>query len=550
MDSESTPLNPNELPPPPPHSPDPAPITAPSIVFDWRSWARRLLICNPFFLCSAALLLFGVNRLSIDPTLFTEDKANLFFNYSALQLYGFLVVGAAIVLARRKIWYDSALLVVVENGLVLVPFMLLSQGALLNPKLGMSLAAGAIVFTGLRAFAVRRWYPQFNLPTRALALGSAVLLLNAALAMFYPPAVKNDTGDWGNTNQWLWFAALPLLVAGANLLPKPTRYGGLNPERHWLPLFTYALWIGGTGTHFWCLAHISNLPFTVQQLGPAIVVAVWTMYRRITDCVPGPVLNWRRALLCLAFITPFTSFENPELFEALVLMNAIGFALVFMRNGETTRVFARELLVLCLPLAAVGLPQDVGRKVMPYFDREQGMMLAISLLLALCALRWFRLRLAVFGMFGVTVLVTLIRPGAPPHAFVQTAMLFLLTHSLAWRKDATGATFLRFTAGMLWLANSLWWVHDYQWRAAISVTSSALVLLAAWFVIWGVSKERPDILIAMFASAVSLTSPTDWLFRNGSAGLIALVASAGLFAIGFIVAWTRHRWERAHNAGS
>jgi hypothetical protein len=39
---------------------------SPSVAtFDWRHWARRLLVCNPFFLCSAALLLFGVNRLSL-----------------------------------------------------------------------------------------------------------------------------------------------------------------------------------------------------------------------------------------------------------------------------------------------------------------------------------------------------------------------------------------------------------------------------------------------------------------------------------------------------
>jgi len=85
---------------PPPIS-SPGPLERP-IQIDWSYWARRLLVCNPFFLCSAALLLFGVNRLSIDPNFFAEDESNLFFNYTALQLYGFLVVGTAIVLARKK----------------------------------------------------------------------------------------------------------------------------------------------------------------------------------------------------------------------------------------------------------------------------------------------------------------------------------------------------------------------------------------------------------------------------------------------------------------
>jgi hypothetical protein len=30
-------------------------------------WPRRILAGNPFYLISAALLLFGINRLSIDP---------------------------------------------------------------------------------------------------------------------------------------------------------------------------------------------------------------------------------------------------------------------------------------------------------------------------------------------------------------------------------------------------------------------------------------------------------------------------------------------------
>jgi hypothetical protein len=59
---------------------------------DWRHWVRRLLICNPFFLCSAALLLFGVNRLSNDPNFLGDEIHNLLFNFFALQFYEVLVV--------------------------------------------------------------------------------------------------------------------------------------------------------------------------------------------------------------------------------------------------------------------------------------------------------------------------------------------------------------------------------------------------------------------------------------------------------------------------
>jgi hypothetical protein len=535
----SSPASPTEM----PSAPLPPVISKP---IAWGYWARRLLVCNPFFLCSAALLLFGVNRLSLDPNFLGEEQSNLLFNYSALQLYGFLVVGTALILARRKIWYDSALLVVVEHGLALVPFMLISQGALIHRGLGATLAFGAVALAALRALAIHRWYPQFNLPGRALALGAVVLLVNVILPMAFPRAVFMNTDDWAGPNLWLWYLALPALVAGANLLPKPRHYGGSNPERHWLPLFIYALWIAGTGAHFWCLAHISNQPFQTQWLGPAAVVAAWTMYRRISDCVPEPYPYWRCAMLILACAAPLLSYNQPQLFEALVFVNALGFGRLYLKSTGKLRLCARELLVLCLPLALFGLPQEVGRIFMPQFVRGNGPMIALALLVVISALRWFRITLGVAGAVGVNILLVFIWPAAPMHAFVQAAMLFFLTHSLAWRKDIPNAAALCICASLVWLLNSMVWVHDYGWRTDVSVTISAITLLGAWFAIWRVSRERPELTAPIAASAVICCAPGDWLLRQGSPGVIALAASGVLFAIGFVVAWTRHRWERSH----
>jgi len=71
-------------------------------------WLRRLLACNPFYLVSAALLLFGMYHVSLDPRFLQSEVARLRFNFSSLQLYEALLVGVAIVLAGRAIWYDAA----------------------------------------------------------------------------------------------------------------------------------------------------------------------------------------------------------------------------------------------------------------------------------------------------------------------------------------------------------------------------------------------------------------------------------------------------------
>lgn len=101
-----------------PTIPSPAPETFPTPFLpahDWRWWARRLLVCNPFFLVSAALLLFAISRLSTDPGFLGGEQPKLLFNFGTLQVYGGLLVVTAVALVRRQVWYDSSLLVVVEH---------------------------------------------------------------------------------------------------------------------------------------------------------------------------------------------------------------------------------------------------------------------------------------------------------------------------------------------------------------------------------------------------------------------------------------------------
>src|SRR6266851_4494953 len=94
-------------------------------------WLTRFLACNPFYLVSAALLLYGLYRVSDDPKFLSRETSQLAFNFTSLQFYEAILVATAIFLARRGIWYDSTLLIGLENLLVLVPFILISQAALI-----------------------------------------------------------------------------------------------------------------------------------------------------------------------------------------------------------------------------------------------------------------------------------------------------------------------------------------------------------------------------------------------------------------------------------
>src|SRR5215470_7841238 len=61
-------------------------------------WLRRLLACNPFYLASVALLLYGCYRISLEPGIFGKESAHLIFNFGSLQTYELLLVVTAIFL--------------------------------------------------------------------------------------------------------------------------------------------------------------------------------------------------------------------------------------------------------------------------------------------------------------------------------------------------------------------------------------------------------------------------------------------------------------------
>ena len=293
----------------------------------WLALAKRLLLCNPFYLCSAGLLLYAINRLSVDPDFFSGETQNLLFNFAALEVYELMLVGTAILLAARRVWYDSALLVVLENGLVLMPFMLISHAISLDKRLGWTLTLVAASAAMGRVYAIRRLYPQFRMPHGALVAGGVVLLFNAALPHFFRWWVEGDLLAWHQPSTVLWYAGLPLLVAAANLLPRPTRYGGLNPERSWLPLFNYGLWMAGTGVHLWCLNYITRVPLQWVMIAPAACACLWTVFYRLSDCLPNPAPVLRKGVMIGAFLTPLLAMQDALVFAGIAALNTLAFAI-------------------------------------------------------------------------------------------------------------------------------------------------------------------------------------------------------------------------------
>jgi hypothetical protein len=532
-----------------PQPPLPPPLSLPSIpppsAPDWRYWLRRLLVCNPFFLASAALMLFGLDKLSGDPGFLGGDETRqLLFGFFSLHAYECVVVGAALALARRRVWYDSALLAVVENGLVLVPFMMMSQAVLTGWGLTtmLALAGGALIV--LRFLALRRGYPQFNLPSRALQLGAALLALNLALPVVFRRFIGEDYAVWRTPNELLWLVVLPVLAAGANLLPRPARYGGSGPERHWLPLFLYALWIGGTAVHVWCVGYVCDFRLELHQLAPLATVVGWTMFRRIGDCVPDPSWRWRAAMLLLVFGAPLFALEHAAVFHPLAALNLAGFLrLAYGASPELARA-ARRFALASVPLLVAGIPESALAWLPPVLAGINPLGAGVLLFIIGAAFhsREPGVGLAVAVIAGLTTGNAI--PVAAPHPTIQIMAVLLAAHSLRWvTRGTSGAVALRWALAAVWFLDALAWTRHPGWEAEMITGCGAALVAVLTLIRWLRWKLPVPLPLLLGGVAVMVSGPLNWFVANSRPGLLVLAASLVVFVAGFLVAWTRHHWE-------
>jgi hypothetical protein len=551
MNPDASSLSDSHLPPPVPIVPSAVEWTRDgefSDPFNWRQWLRRLLVCNPFFLASAALLLFGLNRLSVDPGFLGREESKLFFNFTALQGYEILVVATAVVLARRRIWYDSALLVVLENGLLIVPFLFITQAALIDRRLAGALSVAAGVLALARLAAVRRWYPRFNLPAGLLGLGAVVMAANLALVFVSRHVMETTFENWAEPNERVWTWFLPALFAGVNLLPKPTRRDGLEPERPWLPLLIAGFWMAGTAAHVWCVAWICKLPLEAWHLAPGLWVAAWTLFHRLGDCQAEPSRTMRKGLLALTLIAPLLAFGHGATAAVLMGLNGAGYLLLDARVPEL-RASARFLATLAWA-GVIGCTSREWLQTTTGWLPAAGELPAIGagLFVIMTALRLphpvVGLAAALVGMVGVAHLAT----PQSFHAALQAGAVLLVLHSLRW-DDAlhAGARVLRVIALALWLLDAAAWTRSPEWDPVLVANVGALVVLAGWAVVRS-RGHTPDRLVPGAAWAVILAGPCNWLQRSGSPGLLALLGSLLLFAGGVAWAWRRPRTESEDTA--
>ncbi len=517
-------------------------------------WLKRLFACNPFYLVSAALLLYGMYRVSMETGFLRTEVAKLTFNFSSLQLYELLLVGVAIMLAGRAIWYDAKLLLVLENLLWLVPFILISQAALINLHTLWLLSLATAFVVTIRFGAVQCWIPAMRVPPRLRSCGLAVLVVNTALPICYRIFQETKYGvepTWGaayHMNQWSWFLLLPALCALLNLLPRARGEGGEAAGRGWWLLGTYVLWLLGTGVHLYCLGYVYDFKLTRVLLAPTLWALAWTFRRRLTDIVTKPDRELQVVALFLPIVAALTAAGTGSngIFFMLNFLNAFVFAATFIADRRNR--LALHLMLISLTVAVAGSPQAWTHPSAIEFSREKFVWLATLAYLVLGSALSRNPKLAFLGAFAAALAAGRLGEelqDAIPWAF-QTGLVFLVLHSLRWRdEEHNGAVSVRVLASVAWVIHSLVWVRSGA--PFLQPFSLGALVLVFWLAQGFVFKKWSPVIVPVAALLVATSGPIDQAvagLRTLPAGVVIIAASFLLFAVGTLAALTRHRWHK------
>jgi len=536
---------------PPLIAPAPQIIIPPSYPKPLSWWLKKFFASNPFYLVSAMLLLYGCYRVLLEPFFFSQENARLLFNFVSVQTYEVLLVLIAIFLAGRKIWYDSTLLVGLENLLVFVPFILVSQASLINVEFGRILCAAGMAVIVLRFATLKTHFTRLNLPIPLLVVGFVMLSLNVALPLIYRHFGETkfgyhmDTGGAYYNNRVTWLLILPAALALVNFLPRAAKTGDLEPEHPWLPTGLFSLWLVITGIHVYSLDYVYEFLTPPEHFAPLAWVLAWTVYFRCTN----HSLALKYMLTIPALLTPVGAALSggDKIYLALCALNIAAYTVTSMADPKN-RLAPHFIYASGLMLVA-GLPIKWVSFVAPGILPGNCAVAALALY-AIAWIAWLRNpALAAIGAFIVGGSISIVLqhyPGAVHWAF-QGAFIFLLLHSLRWNGvEHPKANVMRHLVAFGWIIQSFVWMQSDAARLWMPCTTGALVIAA--YCLYEVHRKYwSQFTVPAAALVVMVTGPCTAAVNtvlNAPVYQLAVAASFACLAIGTGTALSRHLWHR------
>jgi hypothetical protein len=314
----------------------------------------------------------------------------------------------------------------------------------------------------------------------------------------------------------------------------------------------FGLWTTGTAVHLYCLGYVYDFSLRGDLLAPAIWVVAWVTYARTIiasshQAFRYPIQKMEPFLLILPLAATFVACwpESSKAFFALTLLNIAIYPMLAWRHREYRLL--PHLALFSVAALIAGLPETWGVNLVSNFTREKSIGIATAGYCLLWAVRSSDPRIAILGAL-VSAMTALFAGGGEENALhwaVQIALVFLLLHSLRWRDfEHTGTTMLRILASAFWLVHAVIWTHTTgrPWMPCVL----AVIVLAFYLVARVIRGNWSSRVIPLAASLVMLAGPTEIggnKLQTIPTGVLAVIGSFLVFAIGTLTALTRHRWN-------
>jgi len=407
-----------------------------------------------------------------------------------------------------------------------------------------------VILALLRFGGLNRYFAELNLPGPLLGVGSILLALNVALPLTYRHyinlkiGVHLDAGPDYIMNECMWLLVLPAALALVNFLPNVQAGGDLLPQRRWLPMGLFALWITVTGLHLWALDYVYGYYLRPDLFAPVGWVLAWTVFLR----VPTKPIALKYALMVPAVAMPFLA-DTPgteKTYLTLMALNVAAFGVMpFLRGGNR---FAGHLAYASALLFVVGLPENWIQMAM-HGATAAGIVAAGLAAYVIFWTAWLRNpKLAVFGaiLFGIAIAAVFqSHPGTVNWA-LQGGFVFFLLHSLRWNDaEHAGAAASRNFIGIIWAIQSFVWMYCEGTRFWMPFIPGVLVL-ALYCVFLPCRGAWRLFAVPASALAVVLSGPCCLAIerlRSMPAGLLAVIASFLFLGLGTAAALTREFWH-------
>jgi len=202
-------------------------------------------------------------------------------------------------------------------------------------------------------------------------------------------------------------------------------------------------------------------------------------------------------------------------------------------------------LLGAIAILCCSLPGPWIGHILPGVGRPEWAMFSVVACFFWLIFRFRDPRIAILGAMGIIGLGCSFAPGLSHYA-VQMALVSLLAHSLRWNDQGhKGAAMLRFLGATLWVLISCSWLFSPDHPEGLLVDSAAGVLLGIYLLHATIFRCRKHLVVPISASLILLSKPTtilgSWLDRE-TPGMLAVVGSFVLFALGSIAAFSKPKW--------